>query len=74
MATSQNTADNERIAKVEATVEALVREGVDNRQAMRDLSIKLDNLMLESQRNFRWTVGLLITILILLVIGLFLRT
>lgn len=74
MATTQNAADNERIAKVEATVEALVREGVDNRQAMRDLSIKLDNLMLESQRNFRWTVGLQITILILLVIGLFLRT
>ena len=74
MATSQNAADNERIAKVEATVEALVREGVDNRQAMRDLSIKLDNLMLESQRNFHWTVGLQITILILLVIGLFLRT
>ena len=41
---------------------------------MRDLSIKMDNLMLESQRNFRWTVGLQITILILLVIGLFLRT
>ena len=74
MATTQNAADNERIAKVEATVEALVREGVDNRQAMRDLSVKLDNLMLESQRNFRWTVGLQITILILLVIGLFLRT
>lgn len=74
MATTQNAADNERIAKVEATVEALVRECVDNRQAMRDLSIKLDNLMLESQRNFRWTVGLQIAILILLVIGLFLRT
>ena len=62
------------LPKVEATTEALVREGVDNRQAIRDLSIKLDNLMLESQRNFRWTVGLQITILILLVIGLFLRT
>lgn len=74
MATTQNAADNERIAKVEATTESLVREGVDNRQAMRDLSVKLDNLMLESQRNFRWTVGLQITILILLVIGLFLRT
>lgn len=74
MATTQNAADNERLAKVEATTEALVREGVDNRQAIRDLSIKLDNLMLESQRNFRWTVGLQITILILLVIGLFLRT
>lgn len=73
MATTQNAADNERIAKVEATVEALVREGVDNRQAMRDLSIKMDNLMLESQRNFRWTVGMQIAILILLVIGLFLR-
>lgn len=74
MATTQNAADNERLAKVEATTEALVREGVDNRQAIRDLSIKLDNLMLESQRNFRWTVGLQVTILILLVIGLFLRT
>lgn len=74
MATTQNATDNERLAKVEATTEALVREGVDNRQAMRDLSIKLDNLLLESQRNFRWTVGLQITILILLVIGLFLRT
>ena len=74
MATTQNAADNERLAKVEATTEALVREGVDNRQAIRDLSIKMDNLMLESQRNFRWTVGLQITILILLVIGLFLRT
>ncbi len=74
MATTQNAADNERLAKVEATTETLVREGVDNRQAIRDLSIKLDNLMLESQRNFRWTVGLQITILILLVIGLFLRT
>ena len=74
MATTQNADDNERLAKIEATTEALVREGVDNRQAIRDLSIKLDNLMLESQRNFRWTVGLQITILILLVIGLFLRT
>ena len=74
MATTQNATDNERLAKVESTAEALVREGVDNRQAIRDLSIKLDNLMLESQRNFRWTVGLQITILILLVIGLFLRT
>ena len=74
MATTQNAADNERIAKVEAAIESLLREGIDNRQAMRDLSIKLDNLMLESQRNFRWTVGLQITILILLVIGLFLRT
>ena len=74
MATTQNAADNERLAKVEATTEVLVREGVDNRQAIRDLSIKLDNLMLESQRNFRWTVGLQVTILILLVIGLFLRT
>ncbi len=74
MAATQNATDNERLAKVEATTEALVREGVDNRQAIRDLSIKLDNLMLESQRNFRWTVGLQITILILLVIGLFLRT
>ena len=74
MAVTQNATDNERLAKVEATTEALVREGVDNRQAIRDLSIKLDNLMLESQRNFRWTVGLQITILVLLVIGLFLRT
>lgn len=74
MAATQNASDNERLAKVEATTEALVREGVDNRQAIRDLSIKMDNLMLESQRNFRWTVGLQITILILLVIGLFLRT
>ena len=74
MAATQNATDNERLAKVEATTEALVREGVDNKQAIRDLSIKIDNLMLEYQRNFRWTVGLQITILILLVIGLFLRT
>ena len=74
MAATQNATDNERLAKVEATTEALVREGVDNKQAIRNLSIKIDNLMLESQRNFRWTVGLQITILILLVIGLFLRT
>ena len=65
MPTTQKITNNERLANI---------EGVDNRQAIRDLSIKMDNLMLESQRNFRWTVGLQITILILLVIGLFLRT
>ncbi len=64
---------NERLARLEANQEALLRDSVDIKQDGRDLRNKVDELMLESQRNFRWIVGLQITMLALLVIGLFLR-
>ena len=70
--TSQDTT-NERLARVEANQEALLRETGGIKQDGRDLRNKVDELMLESQRNFRWIVGLQITMLALLVIGLFLR-
>ena len=64
---------NERLARLEANQEALLRDSGDIKQDGRDLRNKVDELMLESQRNFRWIVGLQITMLALLVIGLFLR-
>ena len=71
-ATEQDTT-NERIARLEANQEALLRDTGGIKQDGRDLRNKVDELMLESQRNFRWIVGLQITMLALLVIGLFLR-
>ena len=70
--TEQDTR-NERLARLEANQEALLRDTGGIKQDGRDLRNKVDELMLESQRNFRWIVGLQITMLALLVIGLFLR-
>ncbi len=61
---------NERLARVETIVESLVREAVENRQDVRDLSAKIDTLQLEMQRNFRWTVAILLGIFLPFQIGL----
>lgn len=71
--TTEQDTTNERLARLEANQEALLRDTGGIKQDGRDLRNKVDELMLESQRNFRWIVGLQITMLALLVIGLFLR-
>ena len=72
--TTEQETTNERLARVEVNQEALLRDTGGIKQDGRDLRNKVDELMLESQRNFRWIVGLQITMLALLVIGLILRT
>ena len=71
--TTEQDTTNERLARLEANQEALLRDTGGIKQDGRDLRNKVDELMLESQRNFRWIVGLQVTMLALLVIGLFLR-
>ena len=46
--------DGERLARLETRVEHLEQEVLDIRQAIRDLSAKVD-------RNFLWTLGIIIT-------------
>ncbi len=67
---SEQDTTNERLARVETIVESLVREAVENRQDVRDLSAKIDILQLEMQRNFRWTVAILLGIFLPFQIGL----
>ena len=57
------TTEGERLARVEATVEILARD-------VRDLGAKIDTLQLESQRNFRWTVAILLGIFLPFQVGL----
>ena len=65
-----DTFDRERLARLEAIAESLVREAVENRQDVRDLGTKIDTLQLETQRNFRWTVAILLGIFLPFQIGL----
>ena len=68
--TTDKETTNERLTRVETIVESLVREAVENRQDVRDLSAKIDTLQLEMQRNFRWTIAILLGIFLPFQIGL----
>ena len=68
MATAErDIPDGERLARVELRVEHLEHDVRELGQAMRDLSAKVD-------RNFLWTVGLLITMWVTVLIAILLRT
>ena len=68
--TAEPDTTNERLARVETIAESLVREAVENRQDVRDLGAKIDTLQLETQRNFRWTIAILLGIFLPFQIGL----
>lgn len=68
--TTEQDTTNERLVRVETVVESLIREAVENRQDMRELITKIDGLQLETQRNFRWTIAILLGIFLPFQIGL----
>ena len=55
--------DGERLARLETRVEHVDLEILDLRQAIRDLSAKVD-------RNFLWTLGLIITMWITVMLSM----
>ncbi|MXY46192.1 MAG: hypothetical protein F4Y44_04235 [Chloroflexi bacterium] len=68
--TAEQDTTNERLVRLETIAESLVREAVENRQDVRDLAAKIDALLLETQRNFRWTIAILPGIFLPFQIGL----
>lgn len=59
--------DGERLARVETRVEHLEQRMLALEQAIRDLSAKVD-------RNFLWTLGIIITMWVTVIISIVLRT
>ena len=59
--------DGERLARVETRVEHVEQQMLEVRQELRDLSARVD-------RNFLWTLGIIMTMWITVIISIVLRT
>ena len=70
MTTPQEVPEGERLAKVEADVESLVRDTTEIKADIRDLRSVID-------RNFQWTIGLImpmwVTIIIAIIVAILVR-
>ena len=81
MATAQEAPEGERLAKVEADVESLVRETGEVRADLRNLRSEVQSVRVEMQsgldrvnaridRNFLWTLGVMITMWVSIIVAI----
>ena len=61
MTTTQDVPEGERLAKVEAAVESIVREMSELRADLRELRSEIHSLSVKIDRNFLWTTGIIMT-------------
>lgn len=81
MTTTQEAPGGERLAKLEATTESLVREVVDVKSELRDVRSEIRDIRTEIRdlrsminRNLVTTLGLTMSMWVTLIIALLLRT
>ena len=71
MVATQEAPEGERLARIEATLDAVLREVSDARadrrdirSEMRDIRTEMGNIRTIMNRNLIWTMGLMVSILI----------
>jgi len=67
MTTTQDVPEGERLAKVEAAVESIVREMSELRADLRELRSEIHSLSVKIDRNFLWTIGIIMTMWVSLI-------
>ena len=74
MTTLQEAPEGERLARIEATLDLLVRQGIEIREDMRAMNSDIREDMRESRKEARgyffWTLGILVGIWIPSLVGL----